>query len=392
MEPADITPTPTPPANGWFSRQSPMVRHLIQSAGTVLIALFVAWAASKLGVTAPPIPDMPLQQPSQLVSQQSPGPMGWVHDPEAVRAVRDRLPAGEKFFGDTPAGKAFHGNDGTILLSDAAKKVFGSHLPARNQGSVGCCPSFATGTAAEYLELNQIASGAPLEFKPICTEAIYGGSRKQIGGGRIRGDGSVTAWCGQWVKDYGVIPREKVGQYDLTTYSEARARQWGNLGCPKDLEPVAKNSPIKGITFARSADEVAKALRQGYSIGIGANIGFGSSGPYVRDKDGFLNRSGTWGHSQAVIGVRDDHRKGFLFCNSWGSDWASGPTGGYDIPAGCYWVDWDTMNAMIRENDDCVVFSDAVGFPARQLDWFTAVPRPPARKLHQLDTVFALAP
>ena len=52
-----------------------------------------------------------------------------------------------------------------------------------------------------------------------------------------------------------------------------------------------------GLIFALTAsplvmaEEAAKALRQGYPIAVGSQVGFGTT----RDKDGFLNRSGTWG-------------------------------------------------------------------------------------------------
>jgi hypothetical protein len=382
-------PTPTPPApTDWFSRQSPFVRHVLAAVFTVALSLAVTYAAGKLGVTVPSLPTIPVEQLAG--PPPSAGAMGWVNDPDAVAAVRSALPAGERFFGDTPAGKALHGNDGTVLLSDKVKQVLGRHLPARDQGQVGCCVSFGTGTAVDYLQLCQMAEGAALEFKAACNEAIYGGSRKQIGGGRIRGDGSVTAWAGDWVKRYGVVPREKIGQYDLTAYSEGRARSWGQSGCPADLEPVARESPVKGIAFARTADEVAKAVRQRYTVAVGSQVGFGAVGPYHRDKDGFLKANGSWGHCQAILGVRDDSRRGFLIVNSWGPNWVDGPTGGYDLPDGSYWVDWATVDRMAAEGD-CVVFSDATGWPARKIDWF-ADARPAPRKKLAFDTPFALAP
>ena len=355
------------------------------------VHLAAAWASLALGVLlalvtifrggTPALPVVPVVPDGVQQHVPTDPPTGWVDDPAAVKAVRESLPVGERYFGDTPAGKAVHGDTGTILLSEAAKKVFGAHLPARDQGQVGSCVSFGCATAAEYLQLQQIASGERLEFKPLCQEAIYGGSRKQIGGGVIRGDGSVTAWAGRWVKEYGLIPREKVGQYDLTAYSEARCRQWGQSGCPKDLEPVAKQSPVKGISFVRSADEAAKAIRQGYPLAVGSQVGFGTT----RDKDGFLNRSGTWGHCMMVAGVRDDNRPGFLFVNSWGNDWVRGPTGPFDIPPGSFWVDWATADQMFAEGD-AIALSDATGFPARTLDWFTGRPRRAERS-----DLFALA-
>lgn len=368
MPPPVAAPAAAP---GWWSRLSPAVRHLISGGAAVALAVLIAWLRAQ-GIPVPDLPVVPVQ--TVPADSQRPTSTGWVDDPAAVKAVRDGLPEGERYFGDTPAGKSIQAATGTVLLSDAAKKVFGSHLPARDQGQVGSCVSFGTGTAIEYLQLQQIAGGDNLEFKVVCNEAIYGGSRKQIGGGQVRGDGSVTAWAGRWVKEYGVIPREKVGQYDLTHYSETRCRQWGNSGCPKDLEAVAKNSPVKGISFVRTADEAARAIRQGYPLAVGSQVGFGNTGPCTRDKDGFLNRSGQWGHCMMVAGVRDDGRKGFLFVNSWGSDWVRGPTGPYDIPPGSFWVDWGTADQMFAEGD-AIAFSDAVGFPARTLDWFTKTPR-----------------
>jgi len=348
-----------------------------------LIALLL-WVLQGGQGTPPSIPVIPMQTAPEAAPPEPPRAMGWVNDPLAVNAVKMTLPMGERNFRDTAAGKALHGNDGTVLLSDPAKQLLGRHLDAEDQGQVGCCTSEGSGTAVNYLQLNQIAAGDAKEFKRACNEAIYGGARFQIGGNRIRGDGATTAWCGQWLKDYGVVPRDKnVAGFDLTVYSESRARSWGDTGCPKVLEPIAKESPVKGIAFATSADEVAKAIRQRYTVAVGSQQGFGARGPFVRDKDGFLAPSGTWGHCQAVIGVRDDNRKGFLFCNSWGSKWISGPTGGYDIPDGCYWVDWNVADRMFAEGD-CIVFSDAVGFPARQLDWFTK-----KKPTNELEKIFA---
>ncbi|CAN5417112.1 hypothetical protein BH11PLA2_BH11PLA2_32380 [soil metagenome] len=80
---------------------------------------------------------------------------GWHNDPDAVNAVAATLP--DKRFSDTPAFKAFRGNDtGTVLLSDHAKKALGHHVPVRNQGGVGSCVSFGTAAAIEYLICVQI--------------------------------------------------------------------------------------------------------------------------------------------------------------------------------------------------------------------------------------------
>jgi hypothetical protein len=305
---------------------------------------------------------------------------GWNSDPDAVAAVQSALP--EPWFSDTLAFRAFRGADtGTVIHSDAVKMVLGRHLPARDQGGVGSCVSFGSCSAIEYLMLLQIAAAlpqpSPIEYRDLVQEAMYGLSRVEIGGGKIRGDGSVTAWAGEAARKFGVIPRGTHAGVDLNLYSESRCREWGKKGLPDDLEPISRLSPVKGITFAKTAAEVDRAIRQGYTVAVGSQIGFGNSGPYKRDKDGFLKQSGNWGHCMAVIGVRDD-RKGFLFLNSWGDDWVSGPTGGMDIPPGSFWVEWRTAEKMFAEGD-CVIFSDAVGFPAKDPldDWLIrALPAP----------------
>ncbi len=90
----------------------------------------------------------------------------------------------------------------------------------------------------------------------------------------------------------------------------------------------------------------------------------------------------------AVIGVRGGARPGFLFTNSWGTAWVQGPTGGYDMPPGSFWVDWATAHKMAKEGD-CVVFSDATGFPQRSIVW--DVKATPKRKKFDEQPLFALA-
>jgi hypothetical protein len=355
---SDTCPRPEP--------QSRWSAHLVAVA---CLALSLTFAVVVLVLFVPGKPD----DPAPVAATAPTGEIfsgGWVNDPEACDAVRASLPVGERYFGDTPAGKATKGEDKDVLLSDAAKQLLGKHIPTRNQLDVGSCVSFGVVGAVEHLLCVQaLEQGAgPDAFRELVQEATYALSRVEIGGGRIRGDGSVTAWAAESGRRYGFIPRGIHGRYDLTKYDTKRCREWGRLGLPDELEPVARQSPVKGITFVRSADEAAKAIRQGYPIAQGSRIGFGNVGPHRRDADGFLRRSSTWSHTMATIGVIGGKRPGFLILNSWGEDWISGSTGGRDIPPGSFFVDYATFNEMCREGD-AVAFSDAVGFPARD-PWF----------------------
>ena len=317
-------PVPVPPEKPGLLRSlvgrvsSAWVAWLI----TVAVTTVFTWLGFK-SPAVPPVPDVPIWQ------------QGWVSDPDAVDAIKDTLET--PLFRDTPAGKTFRGNDDDAPLWKAAIKATGSMLAAGNQGQVGSCVSFGTGTAIDYLQCVSISQGGNLEYIRTCKEQIYGVSRVQIGQGRIRGDGSVGAWAAKGVQEYGVVSRtvQLDGKYDLREYSESRCRDWGNRGAPSDLEPIGKKSLVRGISQVRTADEAIKALAQGYPIAVCSNQGFSST----RDGEGFLRASGSWGHCMAVIGYKGGKRPGFLIQNSWGADWLNGPMGSEPIPDGSFWAD-----------------------------------------------------
>lgn len=300
---------------------------------------------------------------------------GWNDDPEARDQIKAKLAEnGQVYFGDTPAGRAFLGNDNEdVLLTDAAQKALGHWIPVRDQGSVGSCVSFGVVDAVEHLFCVQMVNAKragqppPIEYKELVQEAVYGGSRVEVGGGRIRGDGSVTAWAAQWLQQKGgALARGKYGSLDLSNYDVQRCREWGTRGVPDNLEPIARESPVKGITFVRNAEEAWKAIGQGYPIAVGSSVGFGNRGPWTRDADGFLKASGQWGHCMSVVGrATIKGQRAFLFKNSWGPDVHKGPKGGKNIPdSGCFFVVYSTADRMFKEGD-AIAFSDAVGFPVK---------------------------
>lgn len=297
------------------------------------------------------------------------GATGWIDDPVEVQAVLEQLPIRE--FDDTPAYKAAQQND-HVYLWEAAYKVLARPPPAKNQGGVGSCVAFGAATAVEYLMLSQIASGGQQEFHELSTEVIYGGSRVQIGGGRIRGDGSTGAWGARWVNEYGNVARGIHGQHDLRTYSESLCRQYGSRGVPADLIPIAKQSPVKGITLVRTAEQAAAALDSRYTISVASNQGF----TMQRDSQGFCSPRGTWMHQMAILGYQRGARPGFWIQNSWGANAHTGPKGNGNPPDGGFWADWNVVDRMLRQGDSWA-YSDAAGFPKRQIDWLVTVPRKP---------------
>ena len=184
--------------------------------------------------------------PAPVVFEQTgpplvePGAMGWHNDPAEVASIVAGLPI--KAFQWTPAFQAVTPDH--AYLWESAIKATGAQIPARNQGQVGSCTAFGGACADEYLQCVQIVSGTcACQFKTVAQEVIYGGGRVQIGGGKMRGDGSTGAWTAQWVQKYGIVPRGVYGSIDLTSYSEARCRQYGNSGCSGRSRPDRQTEP-----------------------------------------------------------------------------------------------------------------------------------------------------
>lgn len=364
------------------------------------ILLGTVFLLGKLGIILPPpvVPDGPIfygaeQANGPLPNFDNPGEPfapsgkfgGWVSAPKVVEEIRSQLP--NAWFADTPAGRAFLGPENDVYLWTAAKQVLGKNLENRNQLQVGSCVSFGTGSAWEHLLLIQIASGKGGEFKPVSHEALYALMRVEIGGGRISGDGAVGSWGAEAGKRFGYLPAEKIGNYDLTTYDQARCRDWGRKGLPKELEPIAKQSPIKSYTFIRTLEELDKALAQGYPVAECSNW-IGRTGK--RDAEGYAVMQNQGGHCQAVLGKRTDGKGGYFIWNSWGANTYTGPKGPGDPPEGGYWVTPAEMNRIVTNtNNEVIAFSDAVGFPARKLDWL--VNRDDNRRNQKQNQEFAFA-
>ncbi len=358
------------------------VRTPKQKLVAALLAALAAFVGYLLNNAADPQPAPPAPEPQpQQKSDDPPRSFGWVPDPAAVAAVKAGLPCPE--FRGTEAFRAAYDGPDDVFLWDACRKATGGLLPPRDQGQVGCCVAFGTASAIEHLLCVQIASGAIQEYHDLAQEVIYGGSRVEIGGGKLRGDGSVGAWAAQFVKRYGAVARGVYGSDDLTRYSEERCRQYGARGVPAEVEAVARKYPVQTITNVRSWDECKAAIRNGYPVAVCSSQGFAMR----RDADGFCRPQGIWYHCMAVVGVRGGGRPGGFLLNSWGPNAHTGPLGpGDPSPAG-FWADAAVLDRMLAEGDSWS-FSHFAGFPARKLDWYAVrkvgppEPRPPGSGFH----------
>lgn len=289
---------------------------------------------------------------------------GWVELPEQVEEIAALQPVAS--FGATEAGQDETPLPSQVFLWEIARKITGGLLPPRNQGRVGSCVAFGTARAVEYTMLAEIAAGQPEQFRDIATEPIYGGSRVEVGRGRIRGDGSIGAWAAQWVKQWGIIPRGVIGSFDLSAYSETRCRQWGSSGVPDELEPIARKHPIQSITKVTTWEQAKRALANGFGIAICSNQGFALR----RGEDGFAAASGRWAHCMTLAGYQTGRREGGRIDNSWGPQTHTGPVGaGNPGPEG-FWADASVIDRMLAYGDSWA-FSAFQGFPKQldKIDW-----------------------
>ena len=294
---------------------------------------------------------------------------GWVRDDVAVEQVSQGLRF--KVFTDTPAGQADKPLPAAVYLWEAYRKIDPAGPPVKNQGPVGSCVSFGTNNAIlRSMACDIVYNRRAFEIKDIAEEVTYAGSRVEIGGGKIRGDGSVGAWAAQFVQKFGIVSREKHGAYDLSKYDTARCRSWGNSGVPNDLEAVAKEHPVAEITKVRNWAEAKKALAQGYGIAVCSDQGFSMT----RNANGVARASGSWAHCMCLDGYHTDGAKEYGHIeNSWGGSAFSGPVGwGNPSPAG-FWADSSVVDRMLKAGDSWA-FSGVKGFPARDSDWFVSLP------------------
>lgn len=294
-------------------------------------------------------------------------PTGYTPDPQAVERFMEENPGSEfkdaapHFFARGPPDEAAAADDKPIVLTDYLLKVVPAFVVERQL--IGDCVSHGHANGVNVLSAVELVQGTSGKWFRVASEPIYGGARSQISNnGRPAGyrDGSYGGAAVKWLRDYGVLFRQKYGDVDLSTYDSRRAKEYGNSGCPKALEGVARQHPVKTVALVTTWDELVAAIKNGYPVTVCSGQGFTST----RDKNGFARASGSWSHCMLIVGVRFDIEGGCIL-NSWGPDWIGGPKALNQLD-GSFWAERRTIERMLAGRDSWAL-SAYVGFPARKL-------------------------
>lgn len=309
---------------------------------------------------------------------------GWHDDPVAVGQQVQLWEANRggsvAFSALAPHLMAATDDDAPCLIHYGFKLVRGSLQAAWNQGSAGTCVGHGHTEGAETLAMWEIACGEA-EQDPgasFAVEPTYAGSRVEVGGGRINGDGSVGVWAGEWAKRWGFVKRDVYGQYDLRQYSIAYCRQWGSggAGVPAEVETAAKLHPITDVALVTTREEGWAALGAGKPIPVCSNVGYESP----LDSDGFCARRGSWAHCMLACGRFKHPRRGrsIVIRNSWADYMNAGTrqveyvdTDGtvkrFDLPPGYFCITLDNFASMLAQQDS-VTYAGFSGWKKQTID------------------------
>lgn len=302
---------------------------------------------------------------SQLAdAEDQPLYCGWEHSEASRKLFIARNP--KPFMNQLDAEIRGTGAGKTALLWPFLEQIIGTPLKPHKQ-TIGDCVAQAYGLGIDILTATQILKrNSPQRWvSKASTEIIYAGCRIEVGKNiynkRLSGDGAEGYWAAEFLKKYGVLVRQKYGNYDFTTYNGNTARSLGFKGVPDELEPLCKLHPIGYAALVNTWEEARDCIFNGFPVILCSNQGFSTN--RGRDKDGFLSPGRSpWNHAMLLAGIDESgKRPGGLIINSWGSEWVEGGTK-LDQPAGSFWADASVIGRMCAQGDSIAISSYA-GYP-----------------------------
>jgi len=320
-----------------------------------------------------------------MVAMAKRGATGWVDDPKAVGEVLGSLPnpllRTTRYCSDLV--KTEHRD---ILPWAIEESVLGRRLKAHYQAR-GTCVSQGWSRGIEHLIQAEIQNGEREEWKAqVLPAAIYGLSRVEVGGGRLRGDGSVGAWAAKAVRNYGVLLRIRYPGFDCRGPDDEKyAIDWGRRGLPDALEPIAKNHFVSDVSLVNDADVGLGCLYNLKPIPICSNQGFTTT----RDEYGMCRPKGTWNHCMLASGVmkikHSRHPNGRIVVAIWQSWGNKNPNGNRKVvlqtgatitlPPEVFLIDVDVWDRILRQGDSFAM-AGMVGWKPQKQDFFLAHVKP----------------
>jgi hypothetical protein len=208
-------------------------------------------------------------------------------------------------------------------------------------------------------------------YGEVATEALYGGSRIQIGKGRLKQPGSCCAWVAAFIVQYGLLARGNYGNYSLASYNPELAAAFGASGVPEELLPLFKKPPVE-LSLREDRVRVAKLTSgkdawdavQYYSpVVFATKQGF----QMVRGDNGICAPEGVWNHSMVVRGrcTVKGGRQCMVIQNSVGDYLGTTnqavaleyeETVLLKLPAGVFLMDLEVFDGICRTEDAYAIF------------------------------------
>lgn len=287
---------------------------------------------------------------------------GWLYNPKEIE--RYLKSAQTPLFCDAASVIRDSGVGKVALLYKFVAQLTGKYNYTY-QGT-GDCVSWGAATAVDTLKaVDIILRKQPEEWTGWTSpEVIYGGSRVQIGKGRLGGGaGSYGIWAARFVSEFGTLIQAIHGKYDLRTYSTQRAIDWGYKGVPQELLDLIKEHPVKNPKQVKSVEEARDSLANGFPVTIAGSRGFYRK----RDAKGTVgvNRSDPWAHQMVITGLNDPEGK-MLVENSWPEGWITGPVY-LDQPKDSFWATYEDLAYYFTVGDSWS-YEDYEGYRVRELN------------------------
>lgn len=253
----------------------------------------------------------------------------------------------------------------SINLAEYVIKVLGK-WPTRTQ-TIGDCVSQGCAGAVDVLKAISVIQDGK-EFGGLTSsEGIYGLARHEIGKDAWKGSDGASGASGAQACKFGTLVQKKYDTVDLSVYSGERARKWGDSGLPDELEPIAREHPVKTISLVNTYYDVIDSLYNGHLVTVASNVGFDNSrnrnGLILRNSLGIINPAGNWNHQMFFSGFIDDNNPRCLCINSWGNFCTGGPP---EMFEGSFYVAADVVERMVRQGDSFSL-SSFEGFPKQKL-------------------------